>query len=43
MIAAVRLGVGIVILKAIQEVKPGFSPAAHSPYHAVTRKQKDLQ
>src|SRR6201747_2728929 len=35
MIAAVRLGVGIVICQGNLREKPGVGPAAHSPYHAV--------
>src|SRR3954466_4660977 len=41
MIAAVRLGVGIVVLGGIREVKPGVGRVADSPYHAGTGKQKD--
>src|SRR3954453_16065755 len=41
MMAAVRLGVGIVIWQAIPEKKLGVSPTAHSHYHALMGKQKD--
>jgi hypothetical protein len=43
MIAAVRLGVGIVICQGNPDVNPGVGSAAHSPYHAALRKQKDSQ